>query len=72
MENFEDMRLLIAFIGADALACAYSAHEDWPRYDKLREELARQIHARNLPNPFYAEGFSAIVGAANKLLGENK
>lgn len=72
MEEMSTLELLIAFAGADTLACAFSRRDEWEQYNALRSEILQELKARGLREPWAMKHFSAIAEIANTYLQEHK
>ena len=72
MQEMSTLRLLLAFAGADTLACAFSNRDEWKQYNALRSEILQELKARGLHEPWTMEHFSAIGKIANAYLEKHK
>lgn len=72
MQEMSTLELLIAFAGADTLACAFSNRDEWKQYNALRSEIMQELKARGLHEPWAMPHFSAIAEIANTYLQKHK
>jgi hypothetical protein len=68
MKELSTHRLLLAFAGADTLACAFASREEWKQYNALRSEILQELKARGLHEPWAMPHFSAIAEITNTYL----
>lgn len=72
MQELSQLGLLIAYAGADTLACAYSLRAEWAHYNALRSELLQELKARGLHEPWAMGHVSAIAEIADTYLQQQK
>ena len=72
MQEMSTLRLLLAFAGADTLACAFSDRAEWAQYNALRSEILQELKARGLHEPWAMPHFSATAEIANTYLQQQK
>ena len=71
MQKLSTLELLLAFAGADTLACVFSSLEEWAQYNALRSEILQELKARGLHEPWAMPHFSATAEITNTYLQQH-
>lgn len=72
MQKMSNLELLLAFAGADTLACAFCHQDEWGQYNALRSEILQELKTRGMHEPWAMEHFSASAKIVNTYLAMHK